>query len=201
MSKIKDCGESLVKIKKFCPELVIASDIEKDKTCYLRKTVVEKICRAQKLLPEGMTFYIESAWRSAEKQQNIFKHFVKKYQEKVPSCTTEKEAIKIAHKYVAPYKGKYASGHMTGGAVDLRLYKNGRQIPMRSSKLNYQENSKPFQPKLSNYLQKNREIMFKVLKKVGFFNNPKEFWHWSYGDIYWAEHNNREAIYDICNKK
>jgi len=40
--------------------------------------------------------------------------------------------------------------------------------------------------------------MFKVLEKVGFVNYPKEFWHWSYGDIYWAKIK-KKAIYSILN--
>ena len=36
--------------------------------------------------------------------------------------------------------------------------------------------------------QKNRKIMSEVLTKVGFVNYPTEYWHWSYGDRYWAYH-------------
>ncbi len=137
MIKVKECGEPLVDIKKLCPDLVIARRIKKERRAFLRKTIVRMVCQAKSHLPRGMTFVIESAWRSQYLQEKIFQAFAKSF------------TIKEAEKYVAPFKGKYASGHMTGGAVDLRLWKNGRKVPMKSSKLTYQENAKSFQPKLT----------------------------------------------------
>lgn len=187
MVKIKECGEPLVGIKKACPGLVINPEIKK--RAFLRKTVVRMLCRAKNYLPEGMTFIIESAWRSQSSQEKIFQNFVKR------------AGIKEAKKYVAPFKGKYLSGHMAGGAVDLRLWKNGRRVPMKSSKLSYSENAQSIQPKLPKYIQKNRQIMFRALKKVGLSNFPKEFWHWSYGDIWWAKRNKKKiAIYGVIKR-
>ncbi len=42
--------------------------------------------------------------------------------------------------------------------------------------------------KISPQAQKNRKIMYQVLSDVGFVNYPTEYWHWSYGDRYWAYH-------------
>lgn len=204
MIKIKECGEPLVDIKKLCLDLVIdlgSSRARKEKKAYLRKTVAEMVCRAKSHLLKGMTFIIGDAWRPQYIQKRIFQQFVKELIKKYPSWSKSK-IIKEAEKYVAPHKGKYASGHMTGGAVDLRLWKNNRKVPMKSSKLTYQENAKSFQPKLPAHIQKNRQIMFDALRKAGLSNYPKEFWHWSYGDIWWARRNppaggKKVAIYDV----
>jgi D-alanyl-D-alanine dipeptidase len=49
---------------------------------------------------------------------------------------------------------------------------------------------------ISRSAQKNREIMSEALLEVGFVNYPTEYWHWSYGDRYWAfQTNQRYAIY------
>ena len=196
MIKIKECGEPLVDIKKLCPDLVI--DIgyrrtKKEKTAYLRKTVAKMVYQAKSHLPKGMTFIIGSAWRPQYIQKRIFQQFVKELIRKYPSWSKSK-IIKEAEKYIAPSRGKYASGHMTGGAVDLRLWKNNRKVPMKSSKLTYQENAKSFQPKLPVYIQKNRKIMFNALRKAGLTNYLKEFWHWSYGDIWWAKRNKKKIV-------
>ncbi len=200
MIKIKECNEPLVDIKKLCPNLVIdigKQRMKKEKTAYLRKTVAEMIWRAKNELPKGMTFIIGDAWRPQYVQIEIMKWFIKRFSKKYPNWS-EAKIIKEVEKYVAPSDGKYASGHMTGGAVDLRLLKNGKKVPMKSSKLTYQENAKSFQPKLPKYIQKNREVMFTALKKAGLSNYPKEYWHWSYGDIWWAKRNKkRTAIYGI----
>ena len=200
MIKIKECHEPLVDIKKICPDLVInlgKQRTKKEKTAYLRKTVAKMICHAKKELPRGVTFIINDAWRPQYVQEEIAKMFIKRFVEKHPNWSRTK-IVKEVEKYVAPPDGKYASGHMTGGAVDLRLWSKGRKIPMKSSKLTYQENAKSFQPKLSKYIQRNREIMFSVLGKTGLSNYPKEYWHWSYGDIWWAKRNKKKtAIYGV----
>ena len=200
MIQIKECNEPLVDIKKCCPDIIInlgTKRMQKEKTAYLRKTVAEMICRAEKELPEGTTFIIGDAWRPQYIQKEVLNWFIKHFSKKYPNWP-KKKIVNEVEKYVALSEGKYASGHMTGGAVDLRLWKNGRKIPMKCSKLTYQENAKSFQPKLPRHIQKNREIMFKALKKVGLSNYPKEYWHWSYGDIWWAKRNKEKiAIYGV----
>ncbi len=144
-----------------------------------------------------MTFIINDAWRPQHIQEEIYQWFMKQGSKKYPQLS-QSEIKKYVEKYVAPVKGKFASGHMTGGAVDLRLWKNGRKIPMVISELTYQENAQSFQSKLPTYIQKNREIMFNALKKAGLSNYSKEYWHWSYGDIQWAQRNKKKtAIYGV----
>jgi len=200
MIKTKECNEPLVDIRKLSPNIKIdlgKRRMKKEKTAYLRKKVAEMIWRAEKELPKGMTFIIGDAWRPQYVQKEIMKWFIKRLSQKYPNWSKIK-IVKEVEKYVAPSDGKYASGHMTGGAVDLRLWSNGRKVPMKSSKLTYQENAKSFQPKLPKYIQKNREIMFAALEKAGLSNYPKEYWHWSYGDIWWAKRNKKKlAIYGV----
>ncbi len=203
MINIKECNEPLVDVKKICPNVKInlgRERMKKEKTAYLRKTIAEMILLAEKELPKGVIFIINDAWRPQYVQEEITRYFIKNFTKKYPNWPREK-IIKEVEKYVAPPSGKYASGHMTGGAVDVRLFKNGKKIPMKSSKLTYQENAKSFQKKLPQYIQKNRSIMFTALKKAGFSNYPKEYWHWSYGDIWWAKRNKKKtAIYGVIEK-
>jgi len=203
MIQIKECNEPLVDIKKLCPDLIIDLGKERtrrEKTAYLRKTVAEMVCRAKDNLPDNTTFIIRDAWRPQYVQEKIIKQFIKSFSKKHPNWSGGK-IIKEVEKYVAPSDGKYSSGHMTGGAVDLRLWKNNRKVSMKSSKLTYQENAKSFQPKLPRRIQKNREIMFYALKKAGLSNYPKEYWHWSYGDIWWAKRNKEKvAVYGIIKE-
>lgn len=38
--------------------------------------------------------------------------------------------------------------------------------------------------------------MFEALRRAGLSNNPREYWHWSYGDVWWAARNKKKsAIY------
>ncbi|MEK7072657.1 MAG: M15 family metallopeptidase [Patescibacteria group bacterium] len=203
--KIVECNEPLVDIKKYCPKVVIAIDKKRlslEKNFYLRKTMAKMINKATDYLPTGTTFIIRDAWRPQSVQEKIFKGFFARFSKKYPNWKKQR-IINEINKYVAPATGKHASGHMTGGAIDLRLIKNGRKVPMndRSHKLTYQENAKSIQPKLPQYLQKNRQLMFDALIKAGLSNYPKEYWHWSYGDIQWARRNKKKiAIYGVITK-
>ncbi len=200
MINIKECHEPLVDIKKLCPNIKInlgKQRMSKEKTAYLRQSVAKMIFRAEKELPKDITFIINDAWRPQYIQKEITKNFIKRFSKKYPKWSKEK-IINEVNKYVAPSSGKYSSGHMTGGAVDLRLIKNGKKLAMKSSKLTYQENAQSIQSKLPYYMQKNRNMMFNALKKAGLSNYPKEYWHWSYGDIWWAKRNKKKtAIYGV----
>jgi D-alanyl-D-alanine dipeptidase len=199
MIQIKDNHELLVDIKKACPQIIVSLNIG-EKTGYLRKTAAKKLCEARSYLPKGYTFIVNDAWRSAKTQQKIYKRFLKHFTKKHPSWPKTKIVSEV-NKFVAPFEGRRVSGHLTGGAIDLRLYKNGRKIPMWSSKLTYQENAKSIQKKLPAHMQKNRQIMFDALDKAGFANYRREFWHWSYGDLFWARVNNKKyALYGLITK-
>jgi len=46
----------------------------------------------------------------------------------------------------------------------------------------------------------NRLLLFNVMTKVGFVNYYTEWWHYSYGDKYWAfQLNKQNAIYGCCD--
>ena len=42
----------------------------------------------------------------------------------------------------------------------------------------------------------NRRLLFGVMTKAGFTNLPSEWWHYDYGDRFWAYYNKRSAIYE-----
>jgi D-alanyl-D-alanine dipeptidase len=196
---IKDNHEPLVDVKKYCPGVVVALDKKRmavEKTVYLRKSVAKMLKKAQGFLPKGVNFIIGDAWRPSYIQAEIYFSFIRRFEKKYPKWSRQR-IIREVEKYVAPWKGSGASGHMTGGAIDLRLVdRRGHKIPMKSRRLSYQENAFPVQKKLPGYIQRNREILFKAMRKAGFSNCHNEYWHWSYGDYYWAKRNNKPfAIY------
>lgn len=203
MPIIRECDEPLVDLKKICPQLVIDINphrMKKEKTAYLRETVAKMLRDAYRLLPPDMTFIIGDAWRPQYVQKQIWADFIKRFSRKHPNWADDRVKKEVS-KYVAAARGKYASGHMTGGAVDLRLFLHGRKVPMKSSELSYQENSQSHQPKLPAYIQRNRQLLFDVLTQAGLSNYPKEYWHWSYGDIQWAIRNKKPvAIYEVVKQ-
>jgi D-alanyl-D-alanine dipeptidase len=59
-----------------------------------------------------------------------------------------------------------------------------------------QELTYTYAPNISIEAKANRALMIDALTKSGFVNYPTEWWHWSYGDRYWAYHTGHSsAIY------
>lgn len=205
--RIRECDEPLVDILKYCPRARIALDkarIKVEKTAYLRLSVAKMLAQAERHLPRGYSFIIRDAWRPSYVQSEIFFDFVRKAKKRFPDASEDK-VIKEVEKYVAPWKGVNASGHMSGGAIDLRvLDAHGRRLPMRSGRLGYKENALTDQPLLPPHLRRNRAILSAALRMAGFSNYPLEFWHWSFGDYQWAKRNGRKvarygAVSDVRN--
>ena len=191
-------------IKKYCPGVKINLDDRRmrlEKTAFVRETVAKMLAQAQKHLPRGWNFVIRDAWRPRYVQVYTFYYFIKMFKAKNPNWS-EGRVLEEVDKYVADWRGDKASGHMTGGAVDLRLVdKKGRRVPMRAKELTYQENALPLCDKLPAYLKKNRLIFFEAMKKAGFTGCHNEFWHWSCGDHRSAGiEGKKQAIYGVIDK-
>jgi tetratricopeptide (TPR) repeat protein len=81
--------------------------------------------------------------------------------------------------------------HVTGGAVDLTLCtETGTELPMGT-----QVNATPPESDeachtayagVPEEAARNRRTLGAAMTAAGFVNYPMEWWHWSYGDRYWA---------------
>ncbi|RYG55026.1 dipeptidase, partial [bacterium] len=81
--------------------------------------------------------------------------------------------------------------HTTGAAVDLTLIdESGRWLDMgcefNASPLETEDRTYTDALNISEEAKTNRKILTKAMTQAGFVNYPTEWWHWSYGDKYWA---------------
>jgi hypothetical protein len=84
-----------------------------------------------------------------------------------------------------------AAGHVAGAAIDLKMCtEDGVEIDMGGPEAATPEESDGACYTLASGLpaqaQHNRTMMIEALTTVGMVNYPTEWWHWSYGDRYWA---------------
>ena len=92
-------------------------------------------------------------------------------------------------RYVAP--PDIVPPHSTGGALDLTLVDDeGRQLDLGTRVNADPEDSDGAchtdAAGLSAESSANRSLLIEVLTGAGLANYPAEWWHWSYGDRYWA---------------
>ena len=175
----------------------------------LRKTVFEKLKQAQSLLPKGLRFCLYEGYRSLSLQKFLFDTRYKRI-EKLHRDWTHEQLFNETTRLVSPVINLDGSTnvppHSTGGAIDVYLIDEaGRAIEMGIHPKDWMEDddgvvSLTDSLIISDEAKQNRQIMSHVLNAVGFANYPAEYWHWSYGDRYWAFiRNEPNAIYGMIN--
>jgi D-alanyl-D-alanine dipeptidase len=155
----------------------------------VRKTVLIKLLDAlQYLPPPEINFLVVESFRPLSIQTRYFKE----YSEELKKLHPEWDAAKIyseASKYVSP--PEIIPPHSTGGAIDLTLCdEQGKELDM-GTRLNADPGESDnacftAAENISDEAKTNRKILIDALSNVGFINYPTEWWHWSYGDRYWA---------------
>ncbi|MBB5795315.1 D-alanyl-D-alanine dipeptidase [Streptomyces caelestis] len=113
---------------------------------------------------------------------------------RVPSPTCGKECRSVeqvrsaASRYVSPPE---IAPHSAGAAVDLTLADaDGRELDMGTRMNATPEESAGAcytqADNISHQARSNRDVLGTALGAAGLVNYPTEWWHWSYGDRYWA---------------
>lgn len=204
---INECHEPLVDLKNY-KELLFGPPPESELTavCYtkMRETVFEKLCLAQNDLPNHWRFKIYEGFRNLEVQQILFEEEYERVKQRYPQKTPQ-ELFHETTRQVSPVKNLDGSlnipPHNTGSAVDLEIVTaDGKLVDMGMTAKDWTT----VDPELcltacdliSETAQQHRQILLDVLQAHGFVNYPTEWWHFSFGDRYWAYHKNaKEAIY------
>lgn len=174
----------------------------------MRKTVYEKLVHAQPLLPPGIRFCVYEGYRSLALQKILFDNRFAQVKSHYPNWKEDEvflETIKMISPVINQDGSQNIPPHSTGGAVDLYLIDQyGKPIDMGIHPQDWMQDldgrlSKTESDAISTQAQLHRKIMSAVLLEQGFVNYPTEYWHWSYGDRYWAYfQENPCAIYGAC---
>ena len=152
-----------------------------------RQTLFHKLLQAQHSLPKGIHLFIKEAYRPLSVQKVSFEQYVEQLKNTHPLWTPD-EVYQEASKYVAPIS---VAPHSTGGAVDLTLIRvGGTEMDMgtlfNASPSSTQNATYTNANTISSMAHANRMLLKQVLQAAGLVNYPTEWWHWSYGDRYWA---------------
>lgn len=161
----------------------------------VREIIYEKLIQAQKLLPKGLHFCLYEGYRSLTLQKMLFDNRFAAVKRHHPNWAQEqlfKETIKLVSPVTNFDGSPNVPPHSTGGAIDVYLIDDqGKAIDMGMHPKDWVDDndgslSLTDSKIISTEAQKNRKIMRDALTQVGFVNYPTEYWHWSYGDRYWA---------------
>jgi zinc D-Ala-D-Ala dipeptidase len=154
---------------------------------HLRRAVVGRLLRAQRALPSGLRLLIIEGYRPFDAQLAIFTGYRDELRQLHPTWT-EARLHEETSKFCSPVE---VAPHTTGGAVDLTLCDaNGQEIDMGTPVDATPEASdnacNTAARNIPRHARRNREILSAALSSAGLVNYPTEWWHWSYGERYWA---------------
>ena len=204
---IHDIQEPLVDSREKGDILIGPSPEIDNNTTYtlMRYTVYKKLKEAQIRLPSRLRFCLYEAYRHPQLQKDLFAIHLQKTQIRYPNWPYEKqftEATKLFSPMILLDGSINIAPHTTGAAIDVYLIDtDGNAIDMGIHPKDWMQDADGCLSLMdSEYIsveaKNNRTIMHRVLSSVGFVNYPTEYWHWSYGDRYWAYCKNRAyAIY------
>ena len=166
--------------------------------CYtiIRKTVYEKLCQAQINLSKGWRFRLYEGFRSLEVQQMLFAQEYKRVVNRYPNKTEEFHFYETT-RLVSPVTNFDGSQnippHNTGAAVDIEIItEEGQLVDMGMTAKDWcnvnPEICLTDCKLISKAAQQNRKLLLEIMQEQEFVNYPTEWWHFSYGDRYWAYH-------------
>jgi zinc D-Ala-D-Ala dipeptidase len=197
---IAECGEPLADVREL-PGLLLCDRYAEDPSCFfvVRQSVLERLRQAQQSLPRHCRLMLAEALRPLAAQQSLQDRVTRELALAHPGWSSEQLQAQTAL-YVAPVD--VAPPHSTGGAVDITLADAaGRELPMGSPLNSIDPAShtafEPADPEERDH----RALLRAVMKRAGFQNYDPEWWHWSYGDRYWALRQGRStAIYGAVER-
>ena len=169
---------------------------------YVRKGVADRLMNAQRMLPEGYHLTIWDSWRPYEVQKSLYdSYFDSLKKDEKNKNLTEDELHQKAREFVSyPDKTKNPSYvHSSGGAVDLTITnQNGKALDMGTAFDDFSQKAYTdyFENNEENIIARsNRRLLYYVMTHSGFTNYPFEWWHFDYGDIFYASVKNEPTKY------
>lgn len=153
----------------------------------VRQGVAERLFEAAQRLPPGLRLLIKEGYRPLALQRVYFTRRVARLRELHPNAP-DAQLHELAAHYAAPPE---VAAHPTGAAVDLTLATaDGVELAMGSPVNANDELSSGSCYTASAFMspqaRSHRNMLIEVMAQAGFVNYPSEWWHWSYGDRYWA---------------
>ena len=185
---VHECGEPLIDIRQRTRMLVDPrKQHDSSSYPYLRESVVERLCQAETSLPRGIRLLVVEGYRNPALQRRYFEDYARKLRAENPAWP-EEQIRPAASRFVSPPE---IAPHSAGAAVDLTLVDNhGRELNMGTAVNASPEESNGAcytdAPGLSSEAQELRAVLGAALRGVALVNYPTEWWHWSFGDRYWA---------------
>ncbi len=211
---ILECGERLISLRGchtrilVSPQYFLKSIPGALDDCFAREGTAQRLARVAGSLPDDLNLMVWDAWRSKEVQAWLFEDYRAILKRQHPDLS-DADLDQLTIPFVSrPSSDPSApSPHNTGGAVDLTLADAaGAPLPMgaefdefadcaATAYYNQLASRRALSPAEQTFV-KNRSLLLDAMQAVGFVNYSGEWWHFDYGNQWWADATGQDhAVY------
>ncbi|MFI9811235.1 M15 family metallopeptidase [Saccharothrix variisporea] len=178
---VRDCGELLCDLRDIPALRAAVADV------HVRTGVADRLVAAQTLLPRGVRLLVVAGYRSPAEQERLFAEHSVRLTTDHPEWTVD-QVRTAASRHIAPPE---LAPHVAGAAVTLTLCTDdGAELPMGTAvDADLVANARALVTAstiISPEERANRSVLSGAMGAVELVNYPTLWWHWSYGDRYWA---------------
>lgn len=163
------------------------TEAEHNSRLYLRRGIVERLNRVQAALPEGFLLCVRDPLRTEDIVWKLYRAYVTNAMKE--QNIDEATADLYVRNILALPDDPVTPGHMTGGAIDVvLLHADGSRAQMVVDYELIPRKEQMFTdcPGLPEHVVYHRQLLKKHMEEEGFLNYFREYWHYSFGDSYWA---------------
>lgn len=174
---VVECGEPLVRLPH---DLSPAGAV-------VRAGLADRLMAADIRLPAGIRLRVVEGHRPVERQRAIIASYAATLRALHPDLD-ETELERLTSRFVSPVD---VAPHVAGAAVDLTLVDVcGEELDLGTAIDATPEESDgrcwTAADGIGPDARAHRDLLATVLSAQGLVNYPTEWWHWSFGDRYWA---------------
>jgi D-alanyl-D-alanine dipeptidase len=184
---VSDNGEDLVDVRDHGFMVSLSRADDAGDFVRVRAGLASRLALAAEALPLGVHLLIIEGYRPADRQRRYFDDYLSSLRAAAPG-RDERQLQALASRYVSPPE---IAPHSAGAAVDLTLCAaDGTELDLGTAVNATPEQSAgacyTLHPSVTGQARRNRAVLADALHAAGLVNYPTEWWHWSYGDRYWA---------------
>lgn len=152
----------------------------------IREEVARRLDQAAELVPEPFSLVLLNAHRTRDFQASLLNHYFPEPAE--------------AGSFVSdPTHTVLRAPHTTGGAVDVSLAIDGQVLELGTAFDDFSPAAALIacEADENSPQREGRRVLSAAMVRAGFAPYPSEWWHWSYGDQFWAATFHKPcAVYD-----
>jgi zinc D-Ala-D-Ala dipeptidase len=152
----------------------------------VRAGLAARLAVAQHRLPAGLALKVLEGHRTVQSQRAVVAAYRAVVEAEHPDAD-EQRLVDLTSRYVAPVA---VAPHVAAAAVDLTLVDaDGVELDLGTPVDATPEQSQGrcfTAADLPPAARAHRDLLCEVLSGAGLVNYPTEWWHWSFGDRYWA---------------